>query len=242
MLLPISDALMLVLGFPLGFFSSGIFSPMGAFLAELFPTEIRGTAQGFAYNFGRAIGALFPSMIGYLSAKVGLGTAIGLFTVGAYTLLLLALLVLPETRGRSLADVRLGGGAKRGGDRCGGRSGDGKDEAVMAADDTGKTPLRLLPAGEAALLVELGDAIDPDLNEAVHRLDAAINRAAPDGLIETVPTYRSILVNFDPTRTTEAALADAISSLNAETREASAAPSGAAGSSRSASAASMAKT
>ena len=82
---------------------------MGAFLAELFPTEIRGTAQGFAYNFGRAIGALFPSMIGYLSAKVGLGTAIGLFTVGAYTLLLLALLLLPETRGRSLADVRLGG-------------------------------------------------------------------------------------------------------------------------------------
>ena len=53
-------------------------------------------------------------MIGYLSAKVGLGTAIGLFTVGAYTLLLLALLVLPETRGRSLADVRLGGAAMTG--------------------------------------------------------------------------------------------------------------------------------
>jgi hypothetical protein len=67
----------------LGFFSSGIFSPMGAFLAKLFPTEIRGMAQGFVYDFGRAIGALFPSLIGYLSAKVGLGTAIGLFTVGA---------------------------------------------------------------------------------------------------------------------------------------------------------------
>jgi MFS family permease len=107
MLLPISDALMLVLGFPLGFFSSGTFSPMGAFLAELFPTEIRGTAQGFAYNFGRAVGALFPTMIGYLSAKVGLGTAIGIFTVGAYAMLLLSLLVLPETRGRSLADVQL---------------------------------------------------------------------------------------------------------------------------------------
>jgi KipI family sensor histidine kinase inhibitor len=92
---------------------------------------------------------------------------------------------------------------------------------VTGADDTGKTPLKLLPAGEAALLVELGDAIDPGLNEAVHRLDAAINRAAPEGLVETVPTYRSILVNFDPTRTTEAALADAITSLNAETSEAS---------------------
>ena len=82
---------------------------MEAFLAKLFPTEIRGTAQGFVYDFGRAIGALFPSLIGYLSAKVGLGTAIGLFTVGAYTLLLLALAVLPETRGRSLADVTLRG-------------------------------------------------------------------------------------------------------------------------------------
>jgi hypothetical protein len=43
-----------------------------------------------------------------------LGTAIGLFTVGAYTLLLLALMVLPETRGRSLANVRLGGGVMTG--------------------------------------------------------------------------------------------------------------------------------
>ena len=67
----------------LGIFSSGIFSPMGGFSGEAFPTEIRGTAQGFVYDFGRAIGALFPSLIGYLSAKVGLGTAIGLFTVGA---------------------------------------------------------------------------------------------------------------------------------------------------------------
>jgi KipI family sensor histidine kinase inhibitor len=85
----------------------------------------------------------------------------------------------------------------------------------MPADDMGQAPLRLLPAGEAALLVELGDAIDPDLNEAVHRLDAAINRAAPDGLIETVPTYRSILVSFDPTRTTADALGAEISALRA---------------------------
>jgi KipI family sensor histidine kinase inhibitor len=93
----------------------------------------------------------------------------------------------------------------------------------MPADDTGQAPLRLLPAGEAALLVELGDTIDPDLNEAVHRLDAAINRAAPDGLIETVPTYRSILVNFDPTRTTADTLAAEISALEASAGEAGAA-------------------
>jgi KipI family sensor histidine kinase inhibitor len=83
----------------------------------------------------------------------------------------------------------------------------------MGAANTGMAELRLLPAGEAALLVELGDTINPDLNEAVHRLDAAINRAELDGVVETVPTYRSILVSFDPTRTTAPALAAAISAL-----------------------------
>ena len=46
-LLPINDALMLLLGFPLGFFASGIFSGMGPFLTENFPTRVRGSGQGF---------------------------------------------------------------------------------------------------------------------------------------------------------------------------------------------------
>ncbi|WP_043352521.1 MFS transporter, partial [Methylobacterium sp. B1] len=50
-LIPITDPVMLVLGFPLGFFLSGVFSGMGAFLSELFPSRIRGSAQGFCYNF-----------------------------------------------------------------------------------------------------------------------------------------------------------------------------------------------
>ncbi|MGQ0587828.1 MAG: MFS transporter, partial [Gammaproteobacteria bacterium] len=54
--LPISPDLMLLLGFPLGFFASGYFSGFGAFLTELFPTRLRGSGQGFAYNFGRGIG------------------------------------------------------------------------------------------------------------------------------------------------------------------------------------------
>jgi len=51
--LPVNDTMMLILGFPLGFFASGIFSGMGAFLTENFPTRVRGSGQGFAYNFGR---------------------------------------------------------------------------------------------------------------------------------------------------------------------------------------------
>ena len=100
--LPITDTWMLVLGFPLGFFASGIFSGVGPFFTELFPTRVRGAGQGFSYNFGRGIGALFPTFVGMLSAKISLGNAIGLFAVIAYGLMLAAVALLPETRGRVL--------------------------------------------------------------------------------------------------------------------------------------------
>ena len=60
----IDDTMMLFLGFPLGFFASGIFSGMGPFLTELFPTRVRGSGQGFAYNFGRGIAAINPFFVG----------------------------------------------------------------------------------------------------------------------------------------------------------------------------------
>jgi MFS family permease len=100
-----SGGQLLSLGFPLGFFASGIFSGMGAFFTELFPTRIRAAGQGFSYNFGRGIGALFPSVIGYLSESMPLGQVIGIFAASAYALLFLAALALPETRGKELSPV-----------------------------------------------------------------------------------------------------------------------------------------
>jgi len=100
--LPISNEMMWLLGFPLGFFASGYFSGVGAFLTELFPTRLRGSGQGFAYNFGRGLGALFPTLVGFVSASTPLAEAIAIFAVIAYGLLLLAALLLPETRGRVL--------------------------------------------------------------------------------------------------------------------------------------------
>ena len=99
---PLSNAVMLWLGFPLGVASSAYFSGLGAFFTELFPTRLRGSGQGFAYNFGRGIGALFPTLVGYLSATIALSTAIAVFAVMAYGLLLIAALLLPETRGKVL--------------------------------------------------------------------------------------------------------------------------------------------
>ena len=98
----ISDAMMLVLGLPLGFFASGIFSGLGPVLTELFPTSTRGAGQGFCYNFGRGIGAFFPTLVGLLSAQVTLGVAIGIFAAICYALVVLAAIALPETRGREL--------------------------------------------------------------------------------------------------------------------------------------------
>jgi len=101
--LSFGNSAMLVLGFPLGFFASGVFSAMGAFYTEHFPTRVRGVGQGFAYNLGRATGALFPTLVGYLSASMSLGSAIGVFAAIAYATMAIAAFLLPETKGKVLA-------------------------------------------------------------------------------------------------------------------------------------------
>ena len=100
--MPLGGLGMFLIGFPLGFFVLGIFSGMGAFLAELYPGEIRGSGQGFSYSVGRGIGGFCPLLIGRLSTHVSLGDSIGGFTVAAYALVVAAALALPETRGRAL--------------------------------------------------------------------------------------------------------------------------------------------
>ena len=103
--IPVSNDVMLFLGFPLGFFASGIFSGMGPVMTELFPTEVRATGQGFCYNVGRGLAAFFPTLVGLASAKMPLGVAIGVFAAGAYGLVIIATLLLPETRGRELRSL-----------------------------------------------------------------------------------------------------------------------------------------
>jgi MFS family permease len=97
-----SNDVLLLVGFPLGFFASGCFSGFGSYLSELFPTRVRATGGGFCYNVGRGIGALFPGIIGFLADAIGLGGAVA-FGVFGYVLALVALAFLPETRGREFA-------------------------------------------------------------------------------------------------------------------------------------------
>jgi sugar phosphate permease len=100
--LQISPGLMLVAGFPLGFFTYGYFSGMGPFLTELFPTRLRGSGQGFCYNFGRGLGATFPTVVGYLSSSMPLADAMAIFAVIGYAIFFAAAFALPETRGKVL--------------------------------------------------------------------------------------------------------------------------------------------
>jgi MFS family permease len=99
---PLTNHMLWILGFPLGFVVSGYFAGMGAFFAELFPTRVRGSAMGFVYNFGRGVGATFPALVGYVSATMPLSRAIAIFAAIAYALMGIAALLLPETRGRPL--------------------------------------------------------------------------------------------------------------------------------------------
>ena len=62
------------------------------------------------------------------------------------------------------------------------------------------SPPRLLPSGDRAITVEFARTIDDAANERVLALDHALTEAPVEGVTETVPTYRSLLVHYDPVR------------------------------------------
>jgi hypothetical protein len=102
---PVGDTGLLLLGIPLNTAILMKFAPMGPFMTELYPTAIRGTGQGFCYNAGRAIGSVFMTAIGFATVVMPLGTAIALFSTLAHALMIVMLLLLPETRGRAIASL-----------------------------------------------------------------------------------------------------------------------------------------
>ncbi|HKH81540.1 MAG TPA: 5-oxoprolinase subunit PxpB [Methylovirgula sp.] len=75
---------------------------------------------------------------------------------------------------------------------------------------------RFLPAGEMALVVEFGTTIDPALNDRVRALDRALAAQPIAGIVETVPTYRSLMIHFDPRVLSTAALSERIRRLDPE--------------------------
>lgn len=62
-------------------------------------------------------------------------------------------------------------------------------------------PARYLPFGDSALLVEFGNNIDPETNQKVISLDRMIQKTKIEGVEELVPTYRSLLIRYNPLKT-----------------------------------------
>jgi MFS family permease len=96
-----SPLVLLALGPFVAFFATGYFSGFGAVTAEIFPTPIRGTAQGFTYNIGRIVSAAAPFTVGTLAQTQGFATALSISSV-AFLLAAFTWIWIPETRGRAL--------------------------------------------------------------------------------------------------------------------------------------------
>ncbi|MFC3580060.1 MFS transporter [Sphingomonas hylomeconis] len=94
--------ILLIFGPIVAFFGTGFYSGFAPTFAELFPTQIRATAQGFIYNTGRASAAVAPAMVGLLSGSYGISGALA-FTAGFFALAgFIVLFFLPETKGAEL--------------------------------------------------------------------------------------------------------------------------------------------
>jgi len=92
---------LLLLGPFVAFFATGYFSGFGAVTAEIYPTDIRATAQGFTYNLGRIASAAAPFTVGTLAQTRGFDVALSTTSV-AFVLAALMWVWIPETKGRVL--------------------------------------------------------------------------------------------------------------------------------------------
>lgn len=93
--------LLLALGPFVAFAATGYFSGFGAVTAEIYPTAVRATAQGFTYNVGRLASAAAPYLVGTLADTRGFGAAL-LVCSAAFVLAAVFWIWIPETRGRAL--------------------------------------------------------------------------------------------------------------------------------------------
>ncbi|HSL20449.1 MAG TPA: MFS transporter [Vicinamibacterales bacterium] len=96
---------LLVLGPFVAFFGTGYFSGFGAVTAEIYPTAIRATAQGFTYNIGRIASAVAPFVVGRLAETSGFGAALAV-AAAAFLAAAVTWVWIPETRGREIASLQ----------------------------------------------------------------------------------------------------------------------------------------
>ncbi len=72
---------------------------------------------------------------------------------------------------------------------------------------------RILPAGDSAILVEFGEVIDPVVNSRVYALFDAVEKSLGDKVVEMIPTYRSLLVVYNPVEITFGEISEQVGGL-----------------------------
>jgi KipI family sensor histidine kinase inhibitor len=73
--------------------------------------------------------------------------------------------------------------------------------------------VRFLSCGDTALAVEFGNEIDRSISETVLALDAALASRRIEGIVETVPTFRSLMIHYEPLTVTPETLTDLVLEL-----------------------------
>jgi MFS family permease len=109
LLAPLGNSALTLLpaGLVYGFFQFGLYASFGPYFTELFPTEIRGSGQAFAYNLGRAMSGLaFTMPVAWMidGKLVGISTGMLIGALSGIVLAIIATLMLPETAGRDLRE------------------------------------------------------------------------------------------------------------------------------------------
>lgn len=98
-------AILIPVGMVYGFFQFGMYASFGPYFTELFPTEIRGNGQSFAYNSGRAAASLFIMGVPLVAQFMSLSAAMATLGIVGIICALIPTLILPETAGRELHDL-----------------------------------------------------------------------------------------------------------------------------------------
>jgi MFS family permease len=107
LLAPLGNSALTLLpaGMVYGFFQFGLYASFGPYFTELFPTEIRGSGQSFAYNLGRAMsGLVFTLPVAMIAAHYSVDISVGMLVMAltGIVLAVIATFMLPETAGRDL--------------------------------------------------------------------------------------------------------------------------------------------
>lgn len=98
-------ALLVPIGMIYGFFQFGMYASFGPYFTELFPTEMRGSGQSFAYNSGRAGASLFILAVPLVATLMTLSAAMATMAIVGILMALASTLLLPETAGRALLSL-----------------------------------------------------------------------------------------------------------------------------------------